>query len=394
MLIIPMRKKLYLEVNEMLKHIFKGLAISLILISMTVFAAAPVLAFDSRTGDTVNVPHDEVVDGDLYVMGRNIIIDGTVNGDVFGAGQTITINGTVNGGVTLAGQTLTVNGQVANGARLAGQTINVSSSIGRDLVAAGATLNVTSTAKIADDLIFGFGTSYISGNINGNVKGGASEVTITNGVGGDVKVEVDKLTITSTANIEGDLVYTSENEANIQSGARVGGSTIHNMPEKPAPAPFAGMGGKLLGFIMILVVGIIVILLAPRWVSAMADSIRAKPWPSLGWGALVLFATPIAAIIVIITIIGLPVGLIALVLYGIAIYLSQIPVGFLIGRLIIRRNGEIESRGLMVGALALGLAILLVLGLIPYIGGLVMLLTIIFGLGSVVVSVIRSRARA
>jgi cytoskeletal protein CcmA (bactofilin family) len=378
----------------MLKHIFKGLAISLILISMTVFAAAPVLAFDSRTGDTVNVPHDEVVDGDLYVMGRNIIIDGTVNGDVFGAGQTITINGTVNGGVTLAGQTLTVNGQVANGARLAGQTINVSSSIGRDLVAAGATLNVTSTAKIADDLIFGFGTSYISGNINGNVKGGASEVTITNGVGGDVKVEVDKLTITSTANIEGDLVYTSENEANIQSGARVGGSTIHNMPEKPAPAPFAGMGGKLLGFIMILVVGIIVILLAPRWVSAMADSIRAKPWPSLGWGALVLFATPIAAIIVIITIIGLPVGLIALVLYGIAIYLSQIPVGFLIGRLIIRRNGEIESRGLMVGALALGLAILLVLGLIPYIGGLVMLLTIIFGLGSVVVSVIRSRARA
>jgi cytoskeletal protein CcmA (bactofilin family) len=378
----------------MLKHIFKGLAISLILISMTVFAAAPVLAFDSRTGDTVNVPHDEVVDGDLYVMGRNIIIDGTVNGDVFGAGQTITINGTVNGGVTLAGQTLTVNGQVANGARLAGQTINVSSSIGRDLVAAGATLNVTSTAKIADDLIFGFGTSYISGNINGNVKGGASEVTITNGVGGDVKVEVDKLTITSTANIEGDLVYTSENEANIQSGARVGGSTIHNMPEKPAPAPFAGMGGKLLGFIMILVVGIIVILLAPRWVSAMADSIRAKPWPSLGWGALVLFATPIAAIIVIITIIGLPVGLIALVLYGIAIYLSQIPVGFLIGRLIIRRNGEIESRGLMVGALAPGLAILLVLGLIPYIGGLVMLLTIIFGLGSVVVSVIRSRARA
>jgi hypothetical protein len=370
----------------MSKHILKGLAIAFILMLMTVFAAAPVLAFDSRSGDTVNVPHDEVVDGDLYVIGRNVVIDGTVNGDIFGVGQTITINGTVNGGVTLAGQTLTVNGQVANGARLAGQTINVNSSIGRDLAVAGTMLNVGSTARIADDLVFGVGTSYLSGQVNGDVKGGAGEVTITNEVGGNVELEVDKLTITSTANIQGNLVYTSENEANIQSGARLGGTTTHNVPEKPAaPSPFANMGGKLLGFIMILVAGIIVILLAPRWISAMADSIRTKPWPSLGWGALALIAIPIAAIIVIITIIGLPVGLMALVLFGIAVYLSQIPVGFLIGRLIIRRNGEIESRGLMIGALALGLAILLVLGLIPYIGGLFMLLTIIFGLGSVVV---------
>jgi len=90
----------------------------------------------------------------------------------------------------------------------------------------------------------------------------------------------------------------------------------------------------------------------------------------------------------------LPLGLIALALWGIAIYLSQIPVGFLIGRLIIRRNGEIESRGLMIGALALGLVILLVLGLIPYIGWLVMLLTIMFGLGSLVVLVARLRAKA
>ncbi len=378
----------------MLKHISKGLATLLILILMTVFTAAPVLAFDGRTGDTVNVPQDEVVDGDLYVMGRNIVIDGTVNGDIFAAGQTITVNGTVNGGVTLAGQTLTVNGQVANGARLAGQTINVSSSIGRDLVAAGAILNVGSIAKIADDLVFGVGTSYLSGHVNGNVKGGASEVTITNEVGGNVKLEVDKLTITSTANIQGNLMYTSENEASIQSGARVGGTTTHKVPEKPAPAPFTGIQGKLLGFLMILVVGIIVILLASGRISAMADSIRTKPWPSLGWGTLVLFAIPIAALIVIVTIIGLPIGLIALVLYGIAVYLSQIPVGFLIGRLIIRRNGEIEPRGLMIGALALGLAILLVLGLIPYVGGLVILLTIIFGLGSLVVSVARSRARA
>jgi len=379
----------------MSKHIFKGLAISLILMLTAVFAAAPVLAFDGRTGDTVNVTQNEVVDGDLYVIGRSIIIDGTVNGDIFGIGQEITISGTVNGGVTLVGETLTLNGQVAHGARLAGETINVNSSIGRDIAAAGATLKVGGTAEIAGDLVLGFGTAYINGHVNGNIKGGGGEVTITNGVGGNVDLAVDKLTITSAANIEGDLVYTSENEAIIQSGAQLSGSTTHNVPERPAePSPFSVARGKLLGFLMILVIGIIVILLATERVSAMADSIRNKPWPSLGWGALVLFVTPIAALIVICTIIGLPLGLIALALWGIAIYLSQIPVGFLIGRLIIRRNGEIESRGLMIGALALGLVILLVLGLIPYIGWLVMLLTIMFGLGSLVVLVARLRAKA
>jgi len=379
----------------MSKHILKGLAISLTLMLMAAFAAAPVLAFDGRTGDTVTVTQNEVVDGDLYVIGRSIIIDGTVNGDIFGIGQEITISGTVNGGVTLVGETLTLNGQVAHGARLAGETINVNSSIGRDIAAAGATLKVGGTAEIAGDLVLGFGTAYINGHVNGNIKGGGGEVTITNGVGGNVDLAVDKLTITSAANIEGDLVYTSENEASIQSGAQLGGSTTHNVPEKPAePSPFSVARGKLLGFLMILVIGIIVILLATERVSAMADSIRNKPWPSLGWGALVLFVTPIAALIVICTIIGLPLGLIALALWGIAIYLSQIPVGFLIGRLIIRRNGEIESRGLMIGALALGLVILLVLGLIPYIGWLVMLLTIMFGLGSLVVLVARLRAKA
>jgi hypothetical protein len=379
----------------MSKHIFKGLAISLILMLMAVFAAAPVLAFDGRTGDSVTVTQDEMIDGDLYVIGRSITIDGTVNGDIFGIGQTITINGTVNGGVTLVGETLTVNGQVASGARLAGETINVNSSIGRDIAAAAETLNVGSTAEIADDLVFAVATAYINGHINGNVKGRGGEITITNGVGGNVDLAVDKLTITSAVNIKGDLVYTSENEAIIQSGAQLGGSTTHNVPERPTePSPFSVIQGKLLGFLMILVIGIIVILLATERVSAIADSIRNKPWPSLGWGALVLFVTPIAALIVICTIIGLPLGLIALALYGIAIYLSQIPVGFLIGRLILKRNGEIESRGLMIGALALGLVILLVLRLIPYIGFLIGLFTIMFGLGSLVVLVARSRATA
>lgn len=127
-------------------------------------------------------------------------------------------------------------------------------------------------------------------------------------------------------------------------------------------------------------------------ITSMADSIKSNPVSSLGWGALLLFATPIAAIIVCCTVIGLPLGIIGLVLYGIAIYLSQIPVALCIGRLIIGRFREVESKGIMVGAMATGLAILTLLMWIPILGFLIGLATAIFGLGSLISSQIKLRA--
>ena len=385
----------------MSKRIFIGVVALLLAVSVTFLASAPVLAMDARGGDTVTVASGEVVDDDLYVAGGDIIIDGTVNGDIFGVGRTFTINGIVNGAVTFAGQTMTVNGEIARSARLAGQTVNVSGSINGDLVAAGAAVNIASTAEIGGDLLVGAGNVRIDGLIGGDVKGGAGEVTIAGEVQGNVELEVDNLTIAPTANIEGDLIYTSENEANIQSGAWVGGTTTHNVPEVEEPAGAAlaagiasAVMGKVIGFLMILVVGIIIILTVPRRMASVADSVRTKPWPSLGWGAVILFATPIAAIIVCFTVIGIPVGLIALALYGIGIYLSQIPVALLIGRLIFRRLTEVESKGLLVGALALGLVILVILRLIPFLGFWVGLATALFGLGAVVVSEKRLRAEA
>jgi len=379
----------------MSKHILKGLVVCLLAILLTTFAAVPVLAFDARSGDTVTVASGEVVDGDLYVAGSNIIIDGTVNGDIFGVGQTITINGTVNGGVSVAGQTITVNGEIARGARLAGQTVNVSGNINGDLVAAGQTVNVTSTAKIGRDLILATATARIDGHINGNIKGGASEVTLSNGVEGDIELEVDKLTIASTANIQGNLVYTSETEAKIQSGAQVGGVTTHKLPPvKEKPAAGIGLWGKVIGFLMTLVLGIVIVLLAPRRVKAITESIRTRPWPSLGWGAAILIVTPIAALIVCITVIGLPIGLIALALYTIAIYLTQLFVGLLIGQLIIGAFRRVETRAALVGALALGLAILTLLKLIPFVGFFIGLATILFGLGAILVSERKLRAEA
>jgi len=132
----------------------------------------------------------------------------------------------------------------------------------------------------------------------------------------------------------------------------------------------------------------------PRRSRGIADALRSHPWRSLGWGALLLFATPFVIVALAITLIGIPLALIMLALYLIGLYLCQIIVGLVLGRWILHYFGEVDSQAIMVGALALGLAILVILRAIPFLGFFIWLFTFLFGLGAVLVWVLRRRAEA
>lgn len=385
---------------------------------VAMLTAPTLLAADIRSEETVIIASEEIVNDDLYVSANTIIVDGTINGDLFAAantitingvvngnlfaaGSTVTVNGVVNGSVMAAGRTVTINGDIARAVRVAGETVNINGNVNHDVMVGCSEVAIASTAKIDGALFFGAGTAYVDGLIEGNIEGTGSEATLADGVKGDVDLEVDKLTILPTADIQGDLTYTSEQEADIQPGAQIGGVTTHKLPEvKEKPAKtfpfvlFSGIGGNVIGFLMALIAGLVIILVAPKWLTSIVESIRSSPGASAGWGALILFATPIAAIIVCITIVGIPVGLIALALWGIAIYLAQIPVGLFVGRWIIGRFRTVDGKAIMVGALALGLVILSLLKLILYLGFFIGLAIILFGLGAVVVAIRKWRAEA
>jgi cytoskeletal protein CcmA (bactofilin family) len=375
-------------------QIYRALSITLAVVLLTLFTSAPVLAADLRSDDHITVASGEVIDDDLYIAGSDITIDGTINGDLVAVGNTITVNGTVNGSLIAAGQTINVNGNVRYAARLAGQTINVNGKVDGDLVTFGSQINISSQAEVGRDFLFGASNVRVDGQIARNIKGGGSQVDISGGVGGNVDLTGNKLTVASTADIRGNLTYRSQNEADIQSGAQIGGETTHNIPEAKKPSPMDVVGGKVLGFLMAFVMGLVIVLIAPRRSASAADAIRNRPWASLGWGAVILFATPIAAILVCFTVIGIPLGLIALALYAIAIYISQIFVSLFVGRWILVRFRGIESRGIMIGALALGLFILTLLRFIPFLGFWIGLAVVLFGLGAVLVSETTLRKQA
>ncbi|NIO72166.1 MAG: hypothetical protein GTN71_24855, partial [Anaerolineae bacterium] len=94
------------------------------LICLFLFTFAPAaLAFESRSGDTVVIGADEVIEDDLYVGANTFTLDGTIKGDLIVGGSTIEINGTVEGDLIAVGQTVTVRGTVADDVRIAGQAL-------------------------------------------------------------------------------------------------------------------------------------------------------------------------------------------------------------------------------------------------------------------------------
>ena len=384
---------------KMIKKSFRFSGSILLAVLILLAAAAPALAFEARSDTDITIARDEVVNGDLYIAGNSVTIDGTVNGDVFAAGQIVHINGNVNGGVTIAGQAVTLNGNVTNGARIAGQTVSVSGNIGRDLMVASSDLIINKDAVIGKDLSTYSNTTVINGRVEGNVTGGANQLTISSEINGNVSVTVNNLLLTESAKIRGNLNYTSSNTADIKSGSTITGTADRTIPVSKKAGGWAHRGAAgafffgIMAFLSIFVIGLLVISIARRQITSLAFSIHDHPVPSLGWGSLCLIVTPLAALVVMVTIIGIPLGLISLVVWGILLFLCQIPVALLIGWMILSRKRDNYSYGFLVGLFTLGLACLYIVGAIPVIGWIIWLGVMIFGLGSLTTT-FQSRQKA
>ena len=359
-------------------------------------------AFIARTGDSVKIESDEVIKEDLYTAGGDITIDGTVNGDVYAAGQKVTVNGAVRDNAVILAQEVHVTGSVGGTLKAFGQNLEITGNVSEDLLIFGANVEIKDTAKVGGDTLFGARNISIAGPMKKDILGAGQNVTINSTVKGNVRILVQNLIIGQSALIGGNLKYVSENEAEVLSGAQIKGVITHSVPEwkeKMRKAfPFiliTGIIGKIIGFFMAIVVGLVFILITPAWMRSLTDSIAEKPGSCAGWGALIFFATPIGILIAAATVIGMPLAGISLLLYLVALYMSQIAVSLLIGRLIVGREKSAESKAVLFGAFVLGLFIISLVRFIPVVGYLILLVCGIFGMGAIVIAeAVRRKTRA
>jgi hypothetical protein len=238
---------------------------------------------------------------------------------------------------------------------------------GRLIVAQGDTV---------DSAVLFHGSATIDGTVTKSVVVFDGPTEISGHVQEDVFVFNGTVTVRSGAQIDGDLV-TSETPT-VEQGATVSGQQQRVSTRFDAGA--VGIASRFawwLGYsISTLVLGLLLLLFAPRIDAAIVRAMRDRTGASIGFGALVFFLLPIVAVFMLVIVIALPLGLFMLLALALLYSVGYVAGAHAIGRLVVKAPAT--SRFL---AFLAGWAILRVIALVPALGGLVWLLASIFGLG-------------
>ena len=142
-----------------------------------------------RFGDDITVSDDERIDGDLYLFGGDIYVDGDVTGDLVVFGGTVSVGGEIGGDLLVGAGTVELTGAVLGDIRTGAGQVTIRGDVGEDILAGTGRLRVD--GDVGGDIVFGAGLVDIGGTVAGDVLGGTGSYTVTGEVLGTEDVTIE-----------------------------------------------------------------------------------------------------------------------------------------------------------------------------------------------------------
>jgi hypothetical protein len=249
---------------------------------------------------------------------------------------------------------------------------------GRLVVAADETVGA---AVILD------GPAVIEGTVRETLVVLNGDAEISGTVEEDVVVLNGDVVIRSGAEIGGDLV--TQSTPTIEEGATIRGDQSDPMTrfDFDFATGFAGRIAWWIGYsVSVLILGMLLLAFAPRVFPKVRDAAVTDVGSSIGWGFGLFFLLPIGSVLLLVTVVGIPLGVFTLLalafLYTLGYVVATIGLGS-------RVLSSTQSRYV---AFLGGWVILRLLGLIPFVGGWLWFLGSVWGLGLLAVAIRRGRA--
>lgn len=356
-----------------------------------------------RTEPNYTLPADSTVKNDLIVFGNSIRIEGTVDGDLIVFGQSLTMNGHVTGDIIVFGSFLELNGTVDGNVRGCVNQMAVHGKIGKNVTAFGSMVSLGSKSEVGWSATVFASSLSMDGRIGRDILAYSGDANLDGYVGGNGTITGRNLTVGSETQTQGKLKYTGARQPTVSSGAKLASPidvTIESRSSRDYVYSSTSIWHTALMWGAAFVFGLLLLLVAPDFFNQAVQNTE-RFGVSLGFGAMVLVATPILAVLVCITVVGLAVGISTLLLYVIAIYGVKVFVAVWLGKKILFRSGgktpvfgHIGGRdylkqgsGALVAQLALGLLICYALRLVPYAGFWLALAVAMWGLGALALTV-------
>jgi hypothetical protein len=239
----------------------------------------------------------EPVAGDALLAGGQVEIASEVQGDLVVAGGEVSVGGGIGDDLYAAGGEVTVDAIIAGNARVAGGEVEI-----------GPATVIEGGASITG------GRVKFDGSVTGYLQATGGDVRLSGAVGGDAMVRSGELHIAPGTRIDGKLVYRGPDAPVVPEGATIaGGVEFHEtsahrwVDSNTHVAVDAGRAvGSMLWFVGVFAVAALFTAIFPAFSAQAATMISRDPWTSLGIGLAVLVCMPFVAVVLLITIIGIP----------------------------------------------------------------------------------------
>jgi len=309
-----------------------------------------------------NVEDKDDIEHSLFMFGNNVDSRKKIEGILFLVGNNINSNSENEYGI-YAGNNVEINGKIEKDLFAAGNiiTINNETSIGRDAYLAANTINIKT-------------------NVDGNIFATCEALYLENiTIKGDITVNCSNITIKDDVIIEGTLKYNED--------AKVSGINEELVPNvktyKKKVKEVTLMDilyTKSISAITLIVTAIIIHLIFKKLYDRLSKDIDAnKLIKNLCSGFCFLIIVPIISVLLFLSTFGLSLGIIALLIYGIMLYLSIILSSTVIGNNVLTKLFKRKDNPYL--SIIIGIVITTIFTSIPYIASAIYLILILIGLG-------------
>jgi len=368
------------------RRLRRGSALAVVLAGLCAALAlpAPAAATVFHKGETYELAKDETVKSDIFVTGARARIDGTVDGDLFFFGQSIDISGHIKGDAIIFAQSVRVNGQIDGNIRSFSNNLTITGTVVKNVLTVNEVVNLDSAGKVGGSFTAFAQSIGIDGRLGRDLLTMAGETIISGTIEGEVRAVGRNMSIGSSAQIAGPIHYEGDNPASVASGAKLATPVEYTKRERRSEYRQGHYYvWRVIWTAAFVLFGLVLFLLLPKF-AAETVSAGERFGAPVGLGVLVFFGVPIAAVIACVTVVGIPLGVLTLGLWLLALFCAEIVVGTVVGNWILGKPADTWG---LIGRMAAGFVIVRIvytpLANLHVIGALVGLGIWMWGIGSI-----------
>jgi len=348
---------------------------------LALFLAVPAFAIDFRSETSFVLPAGETVDREIWLMASEVRVEGTLLQDSFIFGVSNLLSGTARSDLWAAGEDVRVSGTAGDDLRVAGRSVVVEGRTQGNLMAAGESLHLTAEAEVLGDVTLAGETIVLQGTLARGLEAVGKQVTLGGVVNGDVRIAATDIAVLKGTRIEGNLEYLSVKELFLDDSVHVGGKLIRRSLQPAERAWSDVLVWQCYLFLAALLVGMAMLAVFPDWTGRSVRCLRQATWRCGLVGVISFCLLPVVSGLLVVTLIGIPLGLLLGGAFAGLVYLSKIVVALSLGGAILRRRGP-QSYARAFGVLVVGLVLIYGCGMLPMIQSALWLLMAFYGMGA------------